>query len=147
MPDATISRVNWNTLFAGGGVLLTIVGSIGWLAMQAIVLPMKAQLDGMASQLGSSDIHVRESLASQREIMELKTQITTSKIDMAVAVTNARLVEIETQKRGDAQSRNIQWASQLRWDALLFEKCFKSRFPSEIQYYPDISTGVVPPSK
>ena len=64
-------------------------------------------------------------------------------IDSQIRVFDASLKEVETQFRSSDQARNIQFANQLRWDSILFEKCFPgSRFPSQIQYYPGISDGV-----
>jgi hypothetical protein len=52
---------------------------------------------------------------------------------------DSSLTEIETQFRAADQVRNIQFANQLRYDALLWERIFGTRFPSDIQYYPSIS--------
>ncbi len=133
MTDSTISRVNWNTLFAGGGVMLTIIGGSGWLAMQAIVLPMKAQLDGMASQLNQYQSGHEHTMTCEREVTDLK-------IRAATAAADLKFVEIETQFRAADQSRNVQFASQQRMDSMLWEKTFPgSRYPSDALYYPNIS--------
>ncbi len=133
MPDATASRVNWNTLFAGGGVLLTIIGSIGWLAMQAVILPMKVQLDSMAGQLSQYQSGHDKSMMCERELTELK-------IKSATAASDLKFVEIETQFRAADQARNVQFATQQRTDAVLWEKTFPgSRYPSDALYYPNIS--------
>lgn len=51
----------------------------------------------------------------------------------------AALTEVETQFRASDQVRNLQDANQWRIISLIFEKSFKQKFPSDIQYYPNIS--------
>lgn len=52
---------------------------------------------------------------------------------------NAKLTEIETQFRAEDQMRNVQWAEMRRTISLLWESEFKTRYPSEIQFYPSIA--------
>jgi hypothetical protein len=47
--------------------------------------------------------------------------------------------EIETQFRASDEARNVQFATQQRMDALLWEKVFSNRYPSDAIYYPHIA--------
>lgn len=62
------------------------------------------------------------------------------RLDAEDQVLSAKLVEVETQFKAADQSRNVQFANQLRWDSLLWEKAFGTRFPSEVAFYPNISS-------
>lgn len=55
------------------------------------------------------------------------------------ALLSARLIEVETQFRTEDQMRNVQWAEQRRILALLWEKEFGSRYPTEVQFYPSVA--------
>jgi hypothetical protein len=52
---------------------------------------------------------------------------------------DSKLIEIETQFSASDQVRNLQHSTAMRNIALLWEKVYGSRFPSEVQYYPTIS--------
>lgn len=83
---------------------------------------------------------VSEKDRAKLNLNAIKVEDHLAKLETDNQVLTARLTEIETQKRGDSQARNIQFANTLRFESLLWEKTFGTRFPSEIQYYPDIST-------
>jgi len=77
-----------------------------------------------------------------RDELHQSTSVNSEKIaesNFKIERLQAALAEVETQFRASDQVRNIQFANQLRLDALMWEKIFGDRFPSDIQYYPQIS--------
>lgn len=86
-------------------------------------------------------------LAGAWQIVDLKIESAvikqTSKSSTERAAFEAemrtRLIEIETQFRAEDQARNIQWANMNRTQTILWEKTFGTRYPSDIQFYPQIS--------
>jgi len=71
-------------------------------------------------------------IADQREIDSY--QIENVKLTLEL-----KSVEIETQFRAEDQMRNVQFATQQRMNAFLWEKAFGSRYPSDAIFYPAIS--------
>lgn len=49
------------------------------------------------------------------------------------------LVEVETQFKSADQTRNIMHANELRIDSMLWQKTFRSTFPTDNAYYPTIA--------
>lgn len=62
-----------------------------------------------------------------------------ARINVAMAGMIKDFAEIETQFRASDQVRNIQFASQQRLDAIMWEGIFKTRYPSDAVFYPHIS--------
>lgn len=113
----TSRQTNWGTIIAACSLVITLVGAIGY----AIISPIKTEIEGNGKVA-----------TLQREIADLKIQ-------NAQELNNARFVEIETQFRAADQSRNVQFATQQRIDAILWEKTFGTRYPSDAVYYPNIA--------
>ena len=64
--------------------------------------------------------------------MDFRERTATAKLD-------ERTVEQESQFRSADQYHNVQWANTLRYISLLWERTYGQKFPSEVQYYPQIA--------
>lgn len=122
------ARVN----IPGLTLIITSLTILGTLAMYAITAPIRAESEGLRTAIITEKENRREAIEREREIADLK-------IKLIAEVQNARLVEIETQFRAADQARNVQFATQQRFDAILYEKVFGSRYPSDAIFYPNIS--------
>lgn len=123
-------------VFAILGLCLTIISG-GWVIIQQSIdketLPLKGQIETLTSII--SDLkRVQEDRGVRISNLE-------SLVKADQESFNTKLKEVETQFKASDQARNIQFANDLRFRTILWEKVFPgSRYPSDIQYYPEIST-------
>ncbi len=85
-----------------------------------------------------------EQAISKTERTEIRDSL--GKLSISVAVMREDLValksglaEIETQFRGTENTINLHRAESIRTTALIWEKVFGARYPSDAAYYPSIS--------
>lgn len=116
------------------GVIIAIilgVGGVGVSYINTVVRP----LDQKAATSETDRHKINDSLDKlEQGQADLLTEVKSNQ-----SALNAKLIEIETQFASADQMRNANQANNMRFIALLWEKTYGTRFPSEIQYYPSIS--------
>lgn len=68
----------------------------------------------------------------------LRTELGVDRLEISSTRQAAALTEIETQFRAEDETRNMMHLYDLRQIALLWEKVFGQRFPTDANYFPDI---------
>lgn len=127
--------------------MLQTVAAFGTIAL-AIVAAFWSQFSKISS-LEYALVEIRtqntrsidERLALIKEAEQARKMITDlqSQASRENAERSAALIEIETQFRSSDQARNIERSDQQRTNALLWEKIFGGRYPSDTVFYPNIS--------
>lgn len=80
--------------------------------------------------------------AMQARLDRLDSRTAQNSTDISVFRSN--LTEVETQFRASDELRNLTHAADMRVTAMLWEKQFKSRYPTDNAYYPSISRNAPP---
>lgn len=99
-----------------------------------VVIAAVLQIGAMAG-----DIKTLKSTQTEltRRLEQSETKVAQNRTE--IDVQTAKLAEVETQFRGEADARNVMHANDLRMQAILFEKTFHTRYPTDNAYYPSIA--------
>lgn len=112
-----------------------------WVSMAGVGLVVLASLIGLFVQLATMQGQLRgldarmDGMSRRMDAAEVRISDHRSKIDHLDAAT----VEIETQFRASDQTRNMSHAADMRVQAMLWEKVYKQRYPTDNAYYPTIA--------
>lgn len=146
-------RTNWPVLLTVVGLFLSLVTIFAGIAIPSIgafLLFTDLRSTNQIAQLRFQEIAPLTASAelSRRDRQELHNQFSmlmetvgeiNSRERETTAEFRAKLTEIETQFLSADHIRNLQYANNLRYMALMWEKLYGQRFPSEVQFYPTIS--------
>lgn len=95
--------------------------------------------DGIVTSENATSHKDREDLNLKSAKLEQQAAEFRSDVRADISRLSAGLVEVETQFRSEDQIRNVQWADMRRTFALLWEKVFGTRYPSDVSFYPSIA--------
>lgn len=117
--------------------IMVLIPTVGMLAM-FVTLQIKTATAPLEAK---ADVSVRDRGELHDSISELSetTQDINTRERETTAELRAKLTEIESQFLAADHIRNLQYANNLRYTAMLWEKTYGQKFPSEIQFYPTIS--------
>lgn len=134
--EVAVEKIATRSQFGIGHVsviitLLLALASVGTAYIQTVVGPIQRSV----SLFSEDKRELQEAIKRVDEIAD-NTQ---SEMQSLKAYYDTTLKEIETQFNASDQVHNLQHATAIRNIAMLWEKSFGSHFPSEVQYYPNIS--------
>lgn len=135
---SSVGKTNWALIFAAISVLVAIVlPTVGALAM-FVSFSIRNAVSPLESK---AEVSVRDRGELHTSVGNLTDLVTANNVRdrETTAEFRAKLTEIETQFLGADHIRNLQYANNLRYTALMWEKLYGQKFPSEIQFYPTIS--------
>lgn len=146
-------RTNWPVLLTVVGLFLSLVTIFAGIAIPSVgafLLFTDLRSTNLVAQLRFQEIAPLTASAevSRRDREELHGQMlslvqTVSEINSRERESTASLraanVEIESQFASSDHIRNLQNAHNIRLIAMLWEKVYGQRFPSDVQFYPNIS--------
>jgi hypothetical protein len=133
-----LGRPNISTMLSGGALLCSaIVGLYAFtvLRIQTAIAPLESRAE--------VSIRDRQEIRESMERIQEQLNAVDARDQAGSARVGSDLKEIETQFAKDNEIRNVQFANNLRWTALIWQRLYGERFPSEIQFYPTVP----PPTK
>ena len=129
---------NWSLILSAIGVFLAILmPTVGALAL-FITLQISTSIAPLQSKAEVSSRDRGELHQASSALTALVTEINSRERE-STAQFRAQMVEIESQFAAADHIRNLQNVHTMRMISLLWEKVYGQRFPSELQFYPNIS--------
>lgn len=152
---ASSQRTNWPLVIAFLTLMVALIGG-GWVIIKQqtdnTVLHSLNEFGNSRSEVTSKlrmdldantardEVSITERRKHEQEISALRADMNTAQSNQLV--TNAKLAEVETQFRADAQARNVQFAEQQRMNNILMQLAQGVHpiiYPTSPYYMPSIA--------